>query len=69
MGALYKGLSAGLLRQATYTTARMGLFNQFSATLKDLNGGKVSLQGAHLRQEACHWRGCCGKVHPRLPVM
>jgi hypothetical protein len=22
-GALYKGLSAGLLRQATYTTARM----------------------------------------------
>jgi solute carrier family 25 (mitochondrial oxoglutarate transporter), member 11 len=33
-GALYKGLSAGLLRQATYTTARMGLFNQFSTTLK-----------------------------------
>ena len=26
---LYKGLSAGLLRQATYTTARMGLFNVF----------------------------------------
>ena len=25
-GALYKGLSAGLLRQATYTTARLGIY-------------------------------------------
>lgn len=25
--ALYSGLSAGLLRQATYTTARLGVFN------------------------------------------
>ncbi|XP_075652089.1 mitochondrial dicarboxylate/tricarboxylate transporter DTC-like [Castanea sativa] len=25
-GAFYKGLSAGLLRQATYTTARLGSF-------------------------------------------
>lgn len=25
-GSLYKGLGAGLLRQATYTTARMGIF-------------------------------------------
>jgi len=39
-GALYKGLSAGLLRQATYTTARMGIFNNVSSALKDLNGGK-----------------------------
>lgn len=39
--ALYKGLSAGLLRQATYTTARMGLFNQFSNSLKEYNGGKA----------------------------
>eukprot|EP00798_Chlamydomonas_sp_ICE-L_P011228 gene11228-18857_t len=38
-GALYKGLSAGLLRQATYTTARMGLFNIFSDSLKDYNKG------------------------------
>lgn len=36
--SLYKGLSAGLLRQATYTTARMGLFNQFSAMVKDEHG-------------------------------
>ncbi len=26
-GALYRGLGAGLLRQATYTTARLGIFN------------------------------------------
>lgn len=25
-GSLYKGLNAGLLRQATYTTARLGIF-------------------------------------------
>ena len=28
--ALYSGLSAGLLRQATYTTARMGIFRSLS---------------------------------------
>ncbi|KAG8090736.1 hypothetical protein GUJ93_ZPchr0011g27891 [Zizania palustris] len=27
VGSLYKGLSAGLLRQATYTTARLGSFS------------------------------------------
>ena len=32
--ALYKGLSAGLLRQATYTTARLGTFNSISESLK-----------------------------------
>jgi len=37
-GALYKGLSAGLLRQATYTTARLGLFNGFNDQLKSMNG-------------------------------
>lgn len=40
-GALYKGLSAGLLRQATYTTARMGIFNVLSEELKKTNGGAV----------------------------
>ncbi|KAJ3053195.1 putative mitochondrial 2-oxoglutarate/malate carrier protein [Rhizophlyctis rosea] len=35
---LYKGLSAGLLRQATYTTARMGLFNSFLSYFKSQNG-------------------------------
>eukprot|EP01083_Nonionella_stella_P172172 590008_1 len=36
VGGLYHGLSAGLLRQATYTTARMGLFRTFSnAALAD----------------------------------
>jgi len=31
--SLYKGLSAGLLRQATYTTARMGIFRSVSNAL------------------------------------
>jgi len=31
--SLYKGLSAGLLRQATYTTARMGLFRTISDSM------------------------------------
>lgn len=40
VGALYKGLSAGLLRQATYTTARLGIFNSLTVTLKEMNGGQ-----------------------------
>lgn len=40
-GSLYKGLSAGLLRQATYTTARLGIFNTLSEELKIRNEGKV----------------------------
>ena len=40
-GGLYKGLSAGLLRQATYTTARLGMFQIFSDLLKQQNQGKV----------------------------
>ena len=39
VGGLYKGLSAGLLRQATYTTARMGIFNNLNAKLKEHNAG------------------------------
>ncbi len=39
-GSLYKGLSAGLLRQATYTTARLGIFNTMTVSLKEMNGGK-----------------------------
>jgi solute carrier family 25 oxoglutarate transporter 11 len=39
-GALYKGLGAGLLRQATYTTARLGIFNTISEELKKANDGK-----------------------------
>lgn len=41
-GGLYRGLSAGLLRQATYTTARLGIFQIFSDMLKQQNQGKVS---------------------------
>ncbi|KAI8847745.1 mitochondrial carrier domain-containing protein [Chytridium lagenaria] len=35
--SLYTGLSAGLLRQATYTTARMGLFNTFVSFAQSRN--------------------------------
>lgn len=34
VGALYTGLSAGLLRQATYTTARLGIFRSLMNTLE-----------------------------------
>ena len=40
-GGLYRGLSAGLLRQATYTTARLGIFNNISIYLKKANDGKA----------------------------
>jgi solute carrier family 25 oxoglutarate transporter 11 len=38
---LYTGLSAGLLRQAVYTTARLGLFDTFVGKLSD--GGKTQI--------------------------
>ncbi|KAL6058399.1 Solute carrier family 25 member 11 [Balamuthia mandrillaris] len=36
--SLYKGLSAGLLRQATYTTARLGAYDWLSANLPHKEG-------------------------------
>lgn len=39
VGALYAGLSAGLLRQCTYTTARMGVFRSLSDWRQEANGG------------------------------
>lgn len=38
--AFYKGLSAGLLRQATYTTARLGSFKLLTAKAVKANDGK-----------------------------
>lgn len=35
--ALYKGLDAGLIRQLTYSTARLGLFRVFSDKMKELS--------------------------------
>ncbi|TXG73055.1 hypothetical protein EZV62_001634 [Acer yangbiense] len=40
IGAFYKGLSAGLLRQATYTTARLGSFKILTAKAIEANDGK-----------------------------
>merc|ERR1712087_372947 len=37
---LYRGLSAGLLRQATYTTARLGIFKVITEEAKKMNEGK-----------------------------
>jgi solute carrier family 25 oxoglutarate transporter 11 len=44
VGALYRGLSAGLLRQATYTTSRLGIFNVLSEELKARNNGQVGMR-------------------------
>ena len=41
VGSLYKGLSAGLLRQATYTTARLGIYNNIFEAAKKMNDNKV----------------------------
>lgn len=40
LGSFYKGLSAGLLRQATYTTARLGSFKMLTAKAIEANDGK-----------------------------
>ncbi|KAI9676729.1 MAG: putative mitochondrial 2-oxoglutarate/malate carrier protein [Trizodia sp. TS-e1964] len=37
---MYSGLSAGLLRQSIYTTARMGLFDTFKKTIASRAAGK-----------------------------
>lgn len=44
---LYTGLSAGLLRQVTYTTARLGFFDTFMKALKtkaDQNGTQIGFR-------------------------
>lgn len=38
---LYSGLSAALMRQATYGTARIGLHRVFSNKLVEINGGDI----------------------------
>ena len=53
-GGMYRGLSAGLLRQATYTTARLGIFNNISTYLKEANHGKVTYPR---RGSASSWCG------------
>lgn len=37
---MYKGLSAGLLRQATYTTARLGIYNKITEAALKMNENK-----------------------------
>ncbi len=47
MSALYSGLSAGLLRQATYTTAKLGVYNVILNELTTVDGttGKKIVPG------------------------
>lgn len=40
--SLYRGLSAGLLRQATYTTARLGAYKTLSDAAMHYTDGKVN---------------------------
>lgn len=40
VASIYSGLSAALFRQASYGTARIGLFQIFCDKLKELNGGQ-----------------------------
>ncbi len=42
VAGIYAGLSAGLLRQATYTTARMGIYNSLFDHLSDNNTKPMS---------------------------
>ncbi|ELR21163.1 oxoglutarate carrier, putative [Acanthamoeba castellanii str. Neff] len=41
--SLYKGLSAGLLRQATYTTARLGMYSIINDWLVARNNGNAAI--------------------------
>lgn len=45
VGSLYRGLSAGLVRQATYTTARLGLYNNIFSAAQEYNKGPLPLWG------------------------
>ncbi len=60
-GGMYRGLSAGLLRQATYTTARLGIFNNISTYLKEANHGKVTCLR---RGSASSWCGSASNLRP-----
>ncbi len=62
-GGLYKGLSAGLLRQATYTTARLGIFQIFSDMLKQQNQGKVHRLSSYLVFSWCPFYVLCVCVY------
>ena len=56
VGALYRGLSAGLLRQATYTTARLGIYDTIFAAAKKFNDNKVGGRGGWLPVRAGVYR-------------
>lgn len=68
-GYLYKGLGAGLLRQATYTTARLGIFRSMMDVIEkdrpSTFAEKVSTQThayAHDTRNGCG----CGSLRPAV---
>ena len=63
VGSLYKGLSAGLLRQATYTTARLGIYNNIFEAAKKHNDNKVGGSPAGVERGASG-RGVWGTADP-----
>ncbi|KND00001.1 uncharacterized protein SPPG_04348 [Spizellomyces punctatus DAOM BR117] len=68
--SLYRGLSAGLLRQATYTTARMGLFNTFLSSAKEYNGNdKVTFSQRALAGLAAGGLGAIVGTPPDLALV
>lgn len=54
--SLYTGLSAGLVRQATYTTARLGIFRTLSNYMA--GGFAAALRCAALRWPAARAHAC-----------
>ena len=67
VGGLYKGLGAGLLRQATYTTGRLGMFQVTTDYLKIRNGGQVrGIKGCGSRA-AASWHPCSSLAGVRRP--
>jgi len=70
-GYLYKGLGAGLLRQATYTTARLGIFRSMMDVIEkdrpSTFAEKVSTQTHAHAHDTGACAGRCGRP-PLLPT-
>lgn len=66
---LYTGLSAGLLRQAVYTTARIGLFDTFMKSLAVSTQAKGNKVGFKERAAAGLSAGGLAAMMSMLPVV
>lgn len=66
---LYTGLSAGLLRQAVYTTARIGLFDTFMTKLKVSTEAKGKTVGFKERAAAGLAAGGLAAMMSKFPIL